>query len=108
MEEYLPVLRKLIVIGIWIYIGMQMVPAARDGERNAFVWFFIGLIAFYVPFFAVAIIPPTLMLMAMAQGFDVGSYYNAVGFIAFAAGISVGLGCLEKARKKAAVPASRK
>jgi len=104
MESYLPVIRKLVVIGIWIYVGIQMVPAARSGERNAFLWYFLGLLAFYIPFLMIAFLPLVLMLMAQVNGIDTSGIYPWVGFVAFCLGLSVGDACLRRVKAVAAKP----
>ncbi|MDX1930026.1 MAG: hypothetical protein SFV81_26095 [Pirellulaceae bacterium] len=106
MEDYLPVIRKLVVIGIWIYVGIQMVPAARMGERNAFLWYFLGLFAFYIPFLIIAFLPLVLMLMAQVNGIETSGIYHWVGFVAFCLGLSVGDTCLRRVKAVAATPKS--
>ena len=105
MENYVPLIRKLVVVGIWIYVGIQMVPAARAGERNALLWFFIGLFAFYIPFSIIAFSPLVLMLIAQVNGIETSRVYHLVGFVAFCLGLSVGDACLRRVKAKAATRA---
>ncbi len=103
METYIPLIRKLVVIAIWVYVGMEMIPAARKGDRSALVWYFFGLFAFYIPFSIIAILPQLLMLIAMAKGFDLSGVFDTVGFMAFCAGLYVGFACLQRVKAMATV-----
>ena len=105
METYIPVIRKIFVIGIWIYVGVQMLPAARSHNRNPVLWYIIGLFAFYIPFALIGFVPPVLMLIAMKNGTEIASsVFNGVGITVFCLGISVGFACLHRAKAVAAAP----
>lgn len=104
METFLPLIRKLLVLGVWVYVGYQMLPAARSTDRNGFIWYFVGLFAFYIPFLLIAFMPPVLMLIAMTNGMEIpSSFFNAVGIVAFFLGVSAGFACLNRAKTAALV-----
>jgi hypothetical protein len=109
MEEYFGVLRKCMVIGIWIYVAIQMWPAAESRDRSPFLWFLIGLFAFYIPFAMVGFLPPVLLLMLQVRtGMTISdSVFSAVGVGAFVAGVTLGIACLRYARNHAAAPRKR-
>ena len=105
METYIPVIRKILVIGIWIYVGIQMCPAAQSRDRNPILWYFVGLFAFYIPFAIIGFVPPVLMLILMKNGTEIASsVFNGVGITAFCLGVSVGFACLHRAKTVAAAP----
>ena len=80
METLIPIIRKVLVIGIWVYVGFQMLPAARATDRNGLLWYFIGLFSFYIPFAIIGFAPPVLMLIAMKNGVEIPStVFNYVG-----------------------------
>ncbi len=109
MEEYVGVLRKCIVIGVWIYVAIQMWPAAESRDRNPFLWFLIGLFAFYVPFTVVGFLPPILLLIFQVRtGIPISdSLFGTIGMVAFIAGVTSGFACLRYARDRAAAPRKR-
>ncbi len=49
MIELLPVIKRLIVLGLWVYIGFVIVPAANRSGRSGVLWYFAGLASFYLP-----------------------------------------------------------
>ncbi|TWU50674.1 hypothetical protein Poly51_39670 [Rubripirellula tenax] len=105
MDTFIPVIRKILVIGIWIYVGYQMLPAARSTDRNGFLWYFIGLFSFYIPFALIGFVPPVLMLIAMKNGVAIPSaVFNTVGVGAFSLGVTAGFACLHRARSAALAP----
>lgn len=105
MESYFPIIRRILVIAIWIYVGIQMCPAAKSRGRNPAAWYFVGLFAFYIPFAIIAFLPPVLMLLLMKRGVDIpSSLFNGGGIAAFCLGVSVGLNCLHRAKLRAAAP----
>lgn len=109
MEEYVGFLRKCVVVGIWIYVAVQIWPAAESRDRSPVLWFFIGLFAFYIPFAVVGFLPPILLLILQvrAEVLISDSLFNAVGVGSFVAGVTLGLACLRYARDCAARPSKR-
>ena len=104
METLFPVFRKILVLGIWIYVGYQMLPAARSTNRNGFLWYVIGLLSFYIPFSLIGFIPAMLILIAMKNGFDIPSWvFDTVGVVAFFGAVFMGLACLQRAKMAAMV-----
>ena len=105
MELEFYMIRKIFVIGIWIYVGIQMVPAAQSQNRNPVLWYFIGLFGFYIPFAIVGFLPPVVMLILMKNGIDIASgVFQGVGTIAFGLGVSVGFAGLHFAKTNAEAP----
>ena len=93
-----------LVIGVWIYIGVQMVPAANSRDRNPVLWYIIGLFAFYAPFAIIGFAPPVLMLIAMKNGIYIPStIFDTIGISVFFLGVSVGFVCLNRAKAAASV-----
>lgn len=107
VEAYFPLIQKLLVIGIWIYVGIQMCPAAQSRDRSPIGWYFIGLFAFYIPFAIIGFVPPALMLILMKYGMEITSrVFEGVGIAAFFSGVAVGFNCLHRAKLAAARPHS--
>ena len=105
METLIPIIRKVLVIAIWVYVGFQMLPAARATDRNGLLWYFIGLFSFYIPFAIIGFAPPVLMLIAMKNGVEIPStVFNYVGIGCFCLGVSVGFACLHRAKRAASTP----
>ena len=78
-------------MGIWVYVGFQMLPAARSTRRNGLVWYFIGLFSFYIPFAIIGFAPPVLMLIAMKNGTEIPtSVFDYTGIACFCLGIAAG------------------
>ena len=95
VESWVPLVRKILVICIWIYVGYRMLPAAESGNRNRLLWYFIGLFAFYVPFTIIGFGPPVLMLIAMKNGLTIpSSVFDLVGGTMFFVGVSAGIAAL--------------
>lgn len=106
MEEYIGLLRKCVVIGIWIYVAMQMWPAAESRDRSPFLWFVIGLFAFYIPFALVGFFLPALLLILQVR-MEIpmsNKLFDAFGVVSFVAGVTLGLASLNHARARAAAP----
>ncbi|MBL8869809.1 MAG: hypothetical protein JNK90_08435 [Planctomycetaceae bacterium] len=107
MEDYLPIIRKILVIGIWIYVGIQMCPAAQARDRNPLWWYFVGLFAFYIPFAIIGFVPPALMLILMKNGVPIPTrLFDGVGVAVFFLGFAAGLHCLQRAKLAASKPRS--
>ena len=105
METYFPLIRKTFVIGLWIYVGIQMCPAAQSRERNPVLWYFIGLLAFYIPFAIIGFAPPVTMLILMKNGTEIAtSVFHTVGIFAFTVGVGVGLASLHRMKNLASAP----
>lgn len=103
METLIPIVRKILVIGIWVYVGYQMLPAARSTDRNGFLWYCIGLFSFYIPFAIVGFAPPVLMLIAIKNGIEIPhAVFDFVGVGCFCLGVSAGFACLHRAKRAAA------
>lgn len=105
VENWVHVIRKMLVIGIWIYVGYRMLPAAQSGNRNRLLWYFIGLFSFYIPFAIIGFGPPVLMLIAMKNGLTIpSSVFDSVGVTVFFVGVSVGIASLHWSCRFAARP----
>ena len=103
METWIPVARKILVIGIWIYVGYQMLPAASSTKRNGCLWYFIGLFSFYIPFAVIGFMPPVVMLLLMKRGVQIPrGVFDGIAGTMFILAVSAGVACLHWARRLAA------
>jgi len=50
------ILKKLVVIAIWIWVGYLFIPAAKAKNRSRILWYFAGLASFYLPFLGTVIV----------------------------------------------------
>ena len=109
METWVPIARKLVVISIWLYVGYQMIPAARAAGRNPVRWYCVGLLAFYIPLAAIGFGVPALMLIAINSGVGVfAEHFDRFGTAFFAFGAVFGFASLGRARRLASQEADRR
>ncbi len=73
-----------------------MCPATQSRDRNPFLWYFIGLISFYIPFAVVGFVPPVLILMLMKRGMEIpASFFDLLGVASFLLAVILGLAYLD-------------
>lgn len=64
MNELFPIIRKLIVIGLWVYVGYVIVPSAKISGRSPFLWYFAGVASLFLPIVLIYAIGSAIVLPA--------------------------------------------
>ena len=103
METLLSIFRNVLVIGIWFYVGFQILPAARSTGRNGFLWYLAGLFSFYIPFIVIGFAPQVIMLLALTKGAEIPPIVvDYLGVTFFGLGIVAAFTCLYRVKRAVA------
>jgi hypothetical protein len=93
------IVKKLLVIAVWVTIGFAFIPLAKERGRSWLLWFVLGLAAFYIPFLSLQFIPLIVTLLVVKGSENAASTMGMVVMIALPIGLSAGIYCARKLRK---------